>query len=477
MDSADEPIVASDGGERELVDQLLESSESNEIEEDFDRVVITGGWDEVACGWKHTAPNVRYISSAGPKKKTSKEKFWRVSPDSESHYAKVKRLAGMITNSNSNANSVTEINNVKAGGNWPGNRTLRTNMRNFQNADVLSYDNPCWRYIIDPRTLEYVERTPLQVLRNMATTHKYPNQTLVLENGGMITFQETSNGGIAISDPALSFDRRLLENLDLKEEYRVEKTEKAGRFPYSFDSSVPLITQYRSEDNKIKVIHALPTCTIKENPMISFCELCRFSTRDIAKRECRLEICTTNSSTELKPLQKITPTQRQTAEESILASKVLATHSRLKSDSSTCSKASKKSKENKAANQKRKPGPGGEGKLDWLPITRNTIGYPYPSTTLNQTHSKFPERPSAGFSKTFSLPRYNKKGKKLTLSEAANLVPNRGKLDDALEKLTQELDRKVEKGVHFSESVLPSVSGTKLEVTAGALAMANFCDN
>ena len=474
MDSADEPFVASDGGERELIDKLLESSESRESEEDFDRVVITSSWDEVACGWKRTAPNVRYISSAGPKKKTSKEKYWRVSPDSESHYAKVKRLAGMITNSNSNVNSITEINKVKAGGNWPGNRTLKTNMRNFQNADVLSYDSPCWRYIIDPRTLEYVERTPLQVLRNMATTHKYPNHTLVLENGGMITFQETSNGGITISDPALLFDRRLLENVDRKEEYRVEKAEKAYRFPHSFDSSVPLITQYKSEDNKVKVIHALPTSTIKENPVTSFCELCRFSTRELSKRECRLEICTT-SSTELKPLQKITSTQRQTAEESILASKALATHSRLKSDSSSCLKACRKSKENKAANQKRRAGPGGEGKLDWLPITRNTIGYPYPSTTLNQTHSKFPERPSAGFSNAFSLPRHNKKGKKLTLSEAANLVPNRTKLDDALEKLTQELDRKVEKGVTFSEPLLPHVSGTKLEVPAGALA--NFCDN
>ena len=476
MDSADDPIVASDSNDRELIDKLLESSESQEIEEeDFDRVVFTSSWDEVACGWKHTAPNVRYISSAGPKKKTSKDKYWRVSPDSESHYAKVKRLAGMITNSNSNANnSVNEMNNTKAGGNWPGNRTLKTNMRNFQNADVLSYDTPCWRYIIDPRTMKYVERTPLQVLRNMATSYKYPNQTLVLENGGMITFQETNNGGIAISDPALSFDRRLLENLELKEEYRADK---ACRFPYSFESSVPLITQYRSEDNKIKVIHAVPTCTIKENPVISFCELCKFRTQDISKRDCRLEICS-NSSTELKPLQKITPTQRQTADESYLATKASASHSKLKSDSSSCLKACKKSKENKAANQKRKTGPGGEGKLDWLPITRNTIGYPYPSTvspstTLNQAHSKFPGRPSAGFSKSFSLPRHNKKGKKLTLSEAANLVPSRGKLDDALEKLTQELDRKVEKGVTFSEPLLPSVSGTKLEVPA----LANYCDN
>ncbi|KAL9975718.1 hypothetical protein ACROYT_G012910 [Oculina patagonica] len=470
MDSTDDPIVASDSSERELIEKLLDSSEeSQEIEGDFDRVVFTSSWDEVACGWKRTAPNVRYISSAGPKKKTSKEKFWRVSPDSESHYAKVKRLAGMITNSNSNANnSVNEMNNTKAGGKWPGNKTIKTNMRNFQNADVLSYDTPCWRYIIDPRTLKYVERTPLQVLRNMASSHKYLNQTLVLENGGMITFQETSNGGIAISDPALAFDRRLLETLDLKDEFRVDK---AGRFHFSFESSVPLITQYRSEDNKIKVIHTVPT--IKENPVISFCELCRFRTHDtcLSKADCRLEICT-NSSTELKPLQKITPTQRQTAEESILATKALMSQSKLKSDSSSCLKACRKSKEGKAANQKRKTGPGGEGKLDWLPITRNTIGYPYPSTTLNQAHSKFPERPSAGFSKAFSLPRHNKKGKKLTLSEAASLVPSRGKLDDALEKLTQELDRKVDKGVTFSEPLLPSVSGTKLEVPA----LAN-CDN
>ncbi|KAJ7337102.1 hypothetical protein OS493_009954 [Desmophyllum pertusum] len=166
MNSADpDPSTAADSEERELIEKLLESSENQEIEEDFDRVVFTSSWDEVACGWKDTAPNVRYISSADRKKKT-KEKYWRISPDSESHYAKVKRLAGMITNSN--ANSVSEINNVKAGGiNWPGNRTLKTNMRNFQNADVLSYDTPCWRYIIDPRTLNYVERTPLQVLRNM----------------------------------------------------------------------------------------------------------------------------------------------------------------------------------------------------------------------------------------------------------------------------------------------------------------------
>ena len=469
MDSGDDPIVASDSSERELIDKLLESSERQENEqEDFDRVVFTSSWDEVAYGWKHTAPNVRYVSSAGLKKKTSKEKYWRVSPDnSESHYAKVKRLAGMITNSNAN-NSASEINNTKAGGTWPGNRTLKTNMRNFQNADVLSYDTPCWRYIIDPRTLEYVERTPLQVLRTMAASHKYPNQTLVLENGGMITFQETSNGGIAISDPALSFDRRLLESSDLIDEYRGDK---ACKFPYSFDTSVPLITQYRSGDNKIKVIHAVPT--IKDCPTISFCELCRFKTHDICmKPGCRLEI-STNSSTELKPLQKITPTQRQTAEESIIATKVLASQHKLKSDSSSCIKACRKSKESKAASQRRRTGPGGEGKLDWLPITRNTIGYPYPSTTLNQPHSKFPERPSAGFSKAFSLPRHNKKGKKLTLSEAANLVPARGKLDDALEKLSQELDRKVEKGVSFSEPLLPSVSGTKLEVPA----LASYGDN
>lgn len=465
METADNPNVEAGSKERDLIEKLLDSSESS-AEEDFDRVVFSSSWDEVACGWKHTAPNVRYISSADRKKKT-KDKYWRSSPDSESHYAKVKRLAGMITNSNSNVNSVTEINKVKAGGTWPGNKTVRTNMRNFQNADVLSYDNPCWRYIIDPRTLEYVERTPLQVLRNMTTSHKYPNQTLVLENGGMITFQETSNGSISISDPAQTFDRRLVENLDLKGEYSVDK----GRFPFSFEPSVrvPLITQYRTEDHKIKVIHAVTAR--KEKSVVSFCDLCQLGTQDIVKPSCKLEI-STNSSTELKPLQKITPIQRQTADDSLLTSKVLGSHSK-RSDNSTCSKGSKKSKEQKVASQKRKFGPGVEGKLDWLPITRNTVGYPYPSTAVSQPHGKFPERPSGGFTKEFSLPKRNKKGKKLTLSEAANLVPSGGKLDDALKKLSQELDRKVEKGLSFSEPLLPSVSGTKLEVPA----LASMCDN
>ena len=475
MDSVHLPNSEADTKERELIEKLLESSEkeSQEIEEEVDRVVFTSSWDEAACGWKATAPNVRYITSADRKKK-AKEKYSRVSPDSESHYAKVKRLAGMITNSNSNA-GVSEINNVKAGGTWPGNRALKTNMRNFQNADVLSYDSPCWRYIIDPRTLRYVERTPLQVLRNMSTSHKYPNQTLVLENGGMITFQETSNGGIAISDPALSFDRRLLEGLHFREDYGL-RSDKASNFPCSFEPTVPPITQYRTEDNKIKVIHTVPARR-ETNPKISFCELCRFRSHDLSKSDCpradcRLEICT-NSSTELKPLQKITPTQRQTAEDSFIVSKVLSSQMKGKSENQPCFKVCRKSKENKGSNQKRKTGPGGEGKLDWLPITRNTIGYPYPSTCVTTTHSKFPERPSAGFSKAFSLPRHNKKGKKLTLSEAANLVPSRGKLDDALEKLTQELDRRVEKGLTFSEPLLPSVSGTKLEVPA----LANVCDN
>lgn len=465
MEPADGPSVETGSKERELIEKLLDSSESRE-EEDFDRVVFSSSWDEVTCGWKRTAPNVRYILSADRKKK-AKDKCWRNSPDSESHYAKVKRLAGMITNSNSNVNSVTEINKVKTGGTWPGNKTVRTNMRNFQNADVLSYDSPCWRYIIDPRTLEYVERTPLQVLRNMTASHKYPNQTLLLENGGMITFQETSNGSISISDPAQTFDRRLLENLDLKGEFFVDKR----RFPFCFEPSVrvPLITQYRTEDHKIKVIHAV--AARKENPVVSFCDLCQLRPQDIVKPSSKVEI-STNSSTELKPLQKITPAQRQTADDSILASKFLGSHSK-KLDDSTSSKGSKKTKDQRVVSQKRKSGPVGEGKLDWLPITRNTIGYPYPSTVVSQPHGKFAERSSAGFTKAFSLPKCNKKGKKLTLSEAANIVPSTGKLDDALKKLSQEMDRKVKKGLSFSEPLLPRVSGTKLEVPA----LANICDN
>ena len=456
---------------RELIEKLLEFSErqSQEIEEeDYDRVVFTSSLDEVACGWKDAAPNVRYISSADRKKKT-KEKYWRVSPDSESNYSKVKRLAGMITNSNSSSGS--EINNVKAGGMWPGNRQLKANMRNFQNADVLSYDTPCWRYIIDPRTLKYVERTPLQVLRNMFTSHKYPNQTLVLENGGIITFQETSSGGIAISDPALSFDRRLLESFQAGEDYRL-CADKVCRIPGSYETSVPLVTQFRTEDKKIKVVHAVPPRK-ESNPTLSVCELCRFRAHDLSKSDCRLEV-NSSSCTELKPLQKITPIQRQTADDAFLASKALQSQTKLKSENTSCSKVCRKSKEHK--NQKKRTGPGGEGKLDWLPITRNTIGYPYPtypSSYMTASHGNFPERPSAGFSKAFSLPRHNKKGKKLTLSEAANLVPSKGKLNDALEKLTQELDRKVEKArVTISETLLPSVSGTKLEV-----ALANYCEN
>ena len=468
MDSADLPSCEADSKERELIEKLLESSEneSQENEEDFDRVVFTGSWDEAACGWKDAAPNVRYITSADRKKK-SKEKNLRVSPDSESHYAKVKRLAGMITNSNSNAD-FNKLDNVKAGGIWPGNRALKTNMRNFQNADVLSYDTPCWRYIIDPRTLRYVERTPLQVLRNMSTSHKYPNQTLVLENGGMITFQETGIGGIVISDPALSFDRRLLESLRFAEDFG-PSSDKEPRFLSSFETSVPLLTQYRTDDDKFKVIRALPSKkTI--NPTISFCELCRLRSHDLSKPDCPWGNCrlgaSTSSCTELKPLQKITPTQRQTAEDSLLVGKVLSSQTKVKAENHSCSKVCRKSKEHKAANHKRKTCPGGVGKLDWLPITRNTIGYPYPSTCLTT------ERSSAGFSKAFALPRHNKKGKKLTLNEAANLVPSRGKLDDALEKLSQELDRKIDK-MTISESWLPSVSGTKLEVSA----VANLCDN
>lgn len=470
MDSADLSSCETDSKERELIEKLLESSEneSQRNEEDVDRVVFTGSWDEAACGWKDAAPNVRYITSADRKKK-SKEKHWHVSPDSESHYAKVKRLAGMITNSNSNAD-FNKLDNVKAGGIWPGNRTLKTNMRNFQNADVLSYDTPCWRYIIDPRTLRYVERTPLQVLRNMSTSRKYPSQTLVLENGGMITFQETGNGRIVISDPALSFDRRLLESLHFAEDFGL-RSDKESRFLSSLETSLPVLTQYRTDD-KFNVIRTLPSKkTI--NPTISFCELCGFTTRELCKPDCLRGHCRLEASTspELKPLQKITPTQRHTAEDSLLVSKILSSQTKVKAENQSCSKICRKSKEHKAASHKRKTGPG-EGKLDWLPITRNTIAYPYPSTCVTTALSTFPERSSAGFSKALSLPRRNKKGKKLTLNEAANLVPTRGKLDDALEKLSQELDRKIDK-MTISESLLPSVSGTKLEVPA----VANLCNN
>lgn len=456
MDTATVQINKADNKEHELIEELLECSEneSQQIKEGLERVVITSSWEEAACGWKETSPNVRYITSADRKKK-AKEKYCQTSHESETHYTKVKRLAGIITNSNSNTGVSDVRTDLKNSiGSWPGNRAFMTNMRNFQNADVLSYDTPCWRYIIDPRTLHYVERTPLQALRNMSSSHKYPHKTLILENGGMITFQETFNGGIAINDPALSFDRRLVEGLHLSEDHGRYGGKVTLRFPSSLEQSMPILTHFRTDDDKNKLIHTEQPKK-QNNPLLS-CELCKFRSQDLPKPDtyqvdCKLEI-RNHSFSDLKPLQKITPTQRQTAEESILV--------KAKSE-----KACGRSKDNKALNQKKKTGPGGEGKLDWLPITRNTFGYPYPSANLvNTTQSKFPDRMSAGFSKAFSLPRHSKKGKKLTLSEAANLVPSRGKLGHALEKLSQELDRKVEKGIPVSETLLPSVSGTKLEV-------------
>lgn len=58
MDLVDEFIVVLESGERELIDKLLEFSESQESEEDFDCVVIISSWDEVVCGWKQIVLNV-----------------------------------------------------------------------------------------------------------------------------------------------------------------------------------------------------------------------------------------------------------------------------------------------------------------------------------------------------------------------------------------------------------------------------------
>ena len=471
MDSATTQSSENDTKDRELIENLLEFSERQRAEEELvDQFVITSDWCEVACGWKNTAPKVQYISS-GDRKKKPKEKPPRVSPDSESHYARVKRLAGIMITSSNSLTSTSEVNNFKASAPWPGNKSPKSSMGSFQNADVLSYDTPCWRFIVDPRTFKYVERTPLPLLRNISSSHKYPIQTIVLENGSLLTFQEASNGGIAINDPALSFDRRLLENYDLREEQRLRADKvNATKFIFNFDTA-PVITQYRTEDNKIKVIHAVPTPN--QNSGVQECQLCRLGGKEVIRSDCRLQMCT-NSCTALKPLQKITPTQRKTADDSIFASKTWVSPAKylkeLKSENSC-----RRLRENKAVNQKKKTGPGGEGKLDWLPITRNTIGYPYPSNNLHPTsQGGMAERYSVGCLKALSLPRHNKKGKKLTLSEAANLVPARGGFnDDTLQKLTQELDKKVEKGVNVSEPLLPSVSGTKLEIPP----LANLCNN
>ena len=450
MEWCDSPSVANTEKEQSAIEHLLSCSEDAALEE-FDRVVISSSWDGIASGWNKTRPNVKYISWPD-RKKRAKEKSSRVSPnfvDPESQYVKVKRLAGLITSSNSH-------NQQDAKTTWPEKTGSKFNLNKLKNVDVLSYEMPCWRYIIDPRTFGYVERPSLQLIRGISS-QKNPPQTFVLDNGGMVTFQEV-NGSLVFNDPSLAFDRHLLETFEHREEFRL----RACDFSNFVVNLSPVISQYRTEDNKIKVVHSV--CARSDlNNGANVCDMCRHRTQEVAKSELVTRFISMSDSALdlLKPLQKITPTQRRTAEESMIASKALVAQARnskeLKSDSSSNHKGVKKSKDGKLKKKRTD-----RSRLDWLPITRNSAGYSFIHEGT-QAHGKFPDRPPVGFTKTFTLPHKNRKGKKLTLSEAANLVP-KGALGDALNSLSKELDKKVEKGVSLSDPLLPSVSGTKLEV-------------
>ena len=426
--------------EEAAIENLLSCSENAREEEDeFDRVVSTSSWLEAATGWKKTEPNVIYLTLE--RKKKQKEKHSRTSPtlssDTESHYQKVKKLAGMIANSNAQNQS------LEANGGWPTNKyKTKSNLVKFQNVDVLSYDVPCWRYIIDPRTCNYVERKPLQILRNFC---ERKNRTAILENGGALGFQEV-NGETVFVDPALSFDRHLLETLDHREEFRLK-----GDVCNSLD--VPLYTTYRTEHNRIRVIHSGFDCGSGRRVELLNDETCRHSAANEP------------NTSELKPLQKITPTQRRAAEDSLLASRILVARAReMKSDSSTQVYSSRKSKggKNKSTYSS------SNSRVDWIPITKSTIHYQSQHMTGNTNHGRFPDRACVGkakYGKAFSLCHMQgTKGNKLTLSEAANLMPGVG-MPTALGKLTKELEEKDNGGfgigISLSQHLLPSVSGTK----------------
>ena len=450
MESTESPSDGNSEKQHMFVEQLLSCSEESE---QFESFVVPSSWDEIACGWSTTRPNVRYISLTEKKKKL-KEKAPRVSPnfvDPESQYAKVKRLAGLITSSNAHCQQ----------NGWPEKPNARFSLKKFRNLDVLSYETPCWRYIVNPRTFDYVDRASLQLIRSICGGQKNSTQTFVLENGGILNFQEV-NGTLIFNDPAFAFDRHLLEMFEQKEEFRIRTSD----FRNFLIEAAPIISQYRTEDNKIKVVHSL--CGSSElSGCSAVCDMCRHRTQQITqvasscKGECPRFISVSDSALELlKPLRKITPIQRKTAEESLIASKVLVAQAKnskeLKCDSLSVQKGLKRPKDK--VRKARSEG----SKLDWLPITKSGSTYSFVQQST-RAHGKFPDRPPVGYTKTFTLPHKSRRGKKLTLSEAASLVP-KGNLGEALKTLSKELDKKVEKGVSLSDPLLPSVSGTKLEV-------------
>lgn len=439
--------------EYEAIDSLISCSE-NALEDrnEFERVVATSSWHEAATGWKRTEPNAVYLTSE--RKKKPKEKTSRSSPilsDSENYYQKVKKLAGMIANSNAQLNQTSEANG------WQTNKfnnKSKNNLMKFQNVDVLSYDVPCWRYIIDPRTCNYLERKPLQILRNFCERN---NRTALLEGGGAIGFQEV-NGEMIFVDPALSFDRHLLEILDSKEEFRlIGETCSSHQFPPS--------TAHRTETiDHIRFVH--PRFRSNSSSRI---ELLKSNANSGDSKKNR----TSNASSppDLKPLQKVTPTQRQTAEDSLLASKMLVARARgLKSESSSQFTSNKKTKASKTKWSAMK---GSDSRVDWIPITKSTVHYPPNMVTAKIRSGRFQDSACDGRlkgSKAISFHRGNK-GNKLTLSEAANLVSGVG-VQEALGKLAKDLENKTDSslglGISISQHLLPAVSGTKFAVLSDA---------
>lgn len=419
------------------IDALISLSEEEESERnEFEDYVVTSGWDEVSCGWKNTKPNARYVISS-ERRKRSKEKL-HYSPEPDSQLAKVKKLAGMIANSNLHHNSTSKLKTAR-------NSTLTK----YQNCGVLSYETPCWRFVIEPGQFTYIERPTFLDLRSANDKATTITHTIILENGGMIRCLEL-NGRIALFDPAFNFDKHLLDTYIDREEFRLRACQRPIHCSYDYK---PTFSQTRTEENKIAVVQ---TMTAKPSPCNSLCGMCRHRTQDLNEKS----VSKSNSCTELKPLLKVTPTQKRVAEDSRLAGKILVHQGKGKDFNLKTFKVSKKAKDSLHSKH-------AGMRLDWLPITRSTIAYPC-DTAGNErvSNDKFPGHTSQAQSKPFAFPRgHGPRARKLTLSEAANLVPKTSRLGHAIDKLAKELESKQEKPLSLSEPLLPSVSGTKVEVS------------
>lgn len=417
------------------IESLLSLSETREEEDEIDDCVVTSGWEEVSCGWKNTKPNARYVVSP-ERRKRSKEKL-QFSPEPDSQLAKVKKLAGMIANSN---NSKTMSKTVRNSG-----------LSKYQNCGVLSYDTPCWRFIVNPGNFNYIERPTFLELRCSNDKPTTITHTIILESGGMVRCLEL-NGRLAMYDPAFNFDKHLLDTYIDREEFRLRVCQKPLNFSLDYK---PTFIQTRTEENKICVVQ---TMTMKPTlePCSSMCEMCRHRTQEVNDRS----PSKSSSSTELKPLLKVTPTQRRVAEDSRLAGKILVHQGKGKDLNLKSPKVSKKAKDSLHSKHSGM-------RLDWLPITRSSIAYPCETAATERvSNDKFPDRITQSQSKAFSFPKgHGPKARKLTLSEAANLVPKTSKLGHAIDKLAKELESKQDKPLSLSEPILPSVSGTKLEVS------------